>query len=94
MIGSVQYVSDISTSKQQNVGVDALGNVSCERHGGGIPDSAEWVDDIEDRRCQHLQSFVTWRSFALEDRCATLPCSRSYPRARTDIEGKCGGWHE
>lgn len=59
MVGSVQYVSDIARPKQQNVRVDTLWHVARKGYGRGIANPIKWLVNVEDRWCQHLQSFVT-----------------------------------
>lgn len=58
MVCCVKYVSDISRSKQENVGVDALWDVLRERHSRRAAHPEERLDNTKDRRCQHLQEQV------------------------------------
>jgi hypothetical protein len=55
MKGCVQYVSNISTSKQQNIGVDALWHALREGYSWAAADRVKWKDRPEDCRCQHRQ---------------------------------------
>lgn len=56
-------MSNIATSEEQDVGINALGQASRQAHCGCVPHRVEREDDIKERRSQHGRENLTCETY-------------------------------